>query len=253
MRDRTIVATRGVALLILALSGFAPPRDGGKALLSAEGGSVVLASHPVGGGLSLPAHERFVYARTVGDTKSSLVVEGTRKSERGKSWYELVSRAPDEDAVYTLDAASLALLRSDVTTRTATTTIHRVTEVVEDRLVLAPDELEISATAPFQQRMRLIPFDEKPVYRLSFQGSQSVPGFSLVLAFAGREKVEAGGRTWDCWRLEVGAKGIVGGLFGKSRYWYQADWPHVLVKFEGPSSFPGSPLTRLELVSYSSP
>ncbi len=35
-------------------------------------------------------------------------------------------------------AASLALLRSDVTTRNATTTIRRLTEVVEDKQVLLP-------------------------------------------------------------------------------------------------------------------
>ncbi|HUX42313.1 MAG TPA: hypothetical protein VMV83_14190 [Rectinemataceae bacterium] len=241
-----------MTLLILALIGFIPLRDDGRSLLSAEGGAAVLASHPVVVALSFPNHERFVYARRIGETESSLVIELTRKTERGKTWYELQSKAPDEDAVYVLDATSLALLRSDVTTRSATTTIRRLTEVIEDKQVLAPDELEISATAPFQQRIRLIPFEEKPVYRLGFQGSQSVPGFSFALTVTGREKIAAGGRTWDCWKVEVGAKGVLGSLFGKSRYWYQADWPHILVKFEGPSSFPGSPMTRTELVSYSS-
>ena len=251
MSVKLVKFARSLTLLCLALAGSAAP-------LAGQGGVASAAAKPKSGlsyasqnTSALPAIERFEYARSVGEAKGSLSIELARKSERGKTWYELVTHAPDEDGVYTLDPTNLALLRSDVTTRSASTIIRRVTEVVEDKPVLAPDELQISATEAFRQRIRLIRFEEKPVYSLTFQGSQAMPGFSLALTVVGREKVEAGGRTWDCWRVEVGAKGVVGGLFGRSRYWYQAEWPHVLVKFEGPSSFPGSPQTRLELISYS--
>ena len=252
MSKESLIRGRRLALICLALSGLAPPLLAPSSTASAQGAPKAAVAYPGRSAASLPAREHFVYARSVGDVAGKLDIELARKSSGGKSWYELVSHAPDEDALYTLDATSLALIRSDVTTRTATTTIRRLTEVVEDRLVLDPDELQISATEPFQQRIRLIPFEEKPVYRLIFQGSQSVPGFSLILSVLGRETVAVEGRTWDCWKVEVGAKGVVGSFFGKSHYWYQAEWPHALVKFEGPSSYPGSPMTRLELLSYSS-
>ncbi len=199
---------------------------------------------------ALPESERFGYARTTGGRAERVDILFSRKREGGQLRYELLSRSPDEDESYILDPVDLSMIRSDITTRTATSVIHRTTEVLEDKSSLAPDQLMLAANPPFLQRLRFLPFDKKPVYRILFQGGQSLPGFSLILSVSGREKIEVADRSWDCWKLELGAKGVVGGLFGKSHYWYQAEWPHVLVRSEGPSSFPGSPLVRLELVSY---
>ncbi|HUX37032.1 MAG TPA: hypothetical protein VMV44_03950 [Rectinemataceae bacterium] len=199
---------------------------------------------------ALPANERFAYSRTTGGRTDRVEIHFSRKRVGGVDSYELLSRSPDEEDSFLLKSTDLSLIRSDMTTKTATTLIHRTTEVLEDRTPLAPDELMIAANPPFLQRLRLLAFDKKPVYRILFQGSPSVPGFSLLLTVSGREKIEAANRSWDCWKVELGAKGVFGGILGKSHYWYQVEWPHILVRSEGPSSFPGSPLVRLDLVSY---
>jgi len=204
---------------------------------------------------SLPASEAFTYERTIAGVKDLLKVELARKEEKGRTWYELRSQAPDESADFVLDPLELAVLRSDVTTDDKAAKMRRVTEILEERYRPAPDELVIGATAPFQQRLRLLPFAKGLTYKVLFQGSAAATAFTLQLTVAARETVQAGGRSWDCWRLELGASGglglLMGSLIGKTRYWYAAEWPHVLVRTEGSSGGPGSPQLVMELVSYS--
>jgi hypothetical protein len=75
-------------------------------------------------------------------------------------------------------------------------------------------------------------------------------GFSLELNLLGRESVRAGGVARDCWKLQMGLSGILGGMMPKSTFWYATEPPHVLVRFEGSRGGPGSPVTVLELQSY---
>jgi hypothetical protein len=195
--------------------------------------------------------ERFVYGRTVGLKKDSLEMSLSLKSDKNTSWYELQARSSDQEALYRIDPASLEVTFSDVTTRGPTSTIRRTTTVLEDRSPPGPDEIVITATEPFMLELRLYPFASKSKTRVNFQGGASTTGFSLEIGVVGRESITVGGRSWDCWRLQFGAGGVLGALMGKSNFWISTAWPNVLVRSEGASGPPGSPVTILELVSYS--
>ncbi|MEI6875494.1 MAG: hypothetical protein WCL50_10250 [Spirochaetota bacterium] len=245
-------------VLVFCLNQMAqsPARTGIAALVLA----LLVAMSPLSGeaqAANLPPHEHFVYARTIGETKDVVDIDLMLRSDKKGAWYEYTSKASDEDAFFRLDPATFDVTWSDVTTKSPTVTLRRTTEVIENRAHPKPDELMISATGPFLQQIRLLPLSDKPKLRVSFLGSPGANGFSLELAVVGRESVTVAGKVWDCWKLQFGMSGVMGGvlggLVGKSSYWYAVDWPNVLVRSSGPGSFPGSPITTLELRSYSAP
>ena len=80
------------------------------------------------------------------------------------------------------------------------------------------------------------------------RGSQQ---FTVKLTAAGRESVSAGGKTYDCWKVELSIGGFLGAFLGKSSFWFAAEAPHYLVKSQGPSGGLGFSQRIQELQSYS--
>jgi hypothetical protein len=221
------------------------------------GALILLGSAAGAAPLALPLRETFVYTRTTGDKTDRVEMSMALKSVKGTSWYEYSSKADDEDAVMRLDPETLAVLWSEVVSKTPTTRVRRTVEVLEDREKPGPDVLVVTSTGPLLQRLRLIPFEARPRYRVLFLGNPTSSTFTLEVSVTGRETIRAAGRDWDCWRLEFGTGGTMGAVLGalmpKTRFWYAAEWPHVLVRSSGPASFPGSPIVTMELETYSGP
>jgi hypothetical protein len=75
--------------------------------------------------------------------------------------------------------------------------------------------------------------------------------FSVQLTVAGRQSISAGGKTYDCWKIQLGLGGFLGALLAKSTFWYAVEAPHILVRSEAPTGGPGSPMRVTELQLYS--
>jgi hypothetical protein len=73
------------------------------------------------------------------------------------------------------------------------------------------------------------------------------------LAVAGKESLTLDGKTYECWKVQIGVSGFLGSIMssimGKSLYWFSTDPTHYLVRSEGPTSAPGSPRQVVELQS----
>jgi hypothetical protein len=213
--------------------------------LRAEGGaSAERSPYP------LPAEESFVYSRTVGGKLDTVEMRMRLVSDKGASWYELAIRSPDQEGTFRLDPGSLFATFSDVTTRSADSTIRRVTTVVENRALVKDGEILVSGTESLGQSLRLFPWGKRQKVKLVFLGGAGAGGFSFELSVAGREKVRVGGREIECWKAQLGLGGIFGGVFAKTSLWYTVDYPHYMAKSEGPAGPPGSPVVLMELLSY---
>jgi hypothetical protein len=201
---------------------------------------------------SLPAEESAVYTEKVGDDTWTVTQTLSLKSENGDSWYQFTSRSPESDVSMRLDAATLFPRDSEVITRTGDSVIKRTTEILKAAPRPRANELVIADYNSLAVTLRGLPWGTFTTVNLvSLGASGRGQQFSFQLTVAGREKVSAGGKTYDCWKAQLGLGGFMGAFFGKSSYWFSADAPHFLVKSEGPSGGPGSPTQKSELQSYS--
>jgi hypothetical protein len=199
-------------------------------------------------------HERFSYVRAVEGRREQVSVEVSARRDAQGAYLAYSWRSAEEDGDYRLDPATFASSWSDVTTRGPTSVIRRVTNVISDTAVMKPDELVLTSTGPFLERLRTIPFESLPKYRILFQGGPPNAAFTLTVAVVGRERIIVSGHSWDCWKLELGVGGVLGTLFGgmagKTRYWFSTDGRHIPVRTEGLTGMPGSPMAVMELESY---
>ena len=217
------------------------------ALPAATAGAQVVIHNP-----SLPAEERVSYTERVGDDSWTVTQSLVLRSENGDSWYQLTSSSPEMDVTMRLDASTLFPRDSEVITRSGDSVIRRTTEILKAAPHPRADELVIADFISLPITLRGLPWGTFTSLTLvplgaSGRGQQ----FSFQLTVVGREKVSAGGATYDCWKVQLGLGGFFGAFMGKSFYWFLADAPHFLVKSEGPSGGPGSPMQKVEILTYS--
>src|SRR5208337_840926 len=193
-------------------------------------------------GPSLPQEEDIVYAETVGEHSWTVSKRLILRSENGDSWYEFKSLSPESDVSIRLDAATLFPRYSEVTTRSADSVIRRTTEVLEANLHPKANELVVGDFNSLPMTCRSLPWGAFTSVNLVALGfARGGRQFSMQLTVVGRESISAGGKTYDCWKVQLGVGGFLGALLGKSSYWFAAEVPHYLVKSEGPTGGPGSP------------
>jgi hypothetical protein len=227
---------RYLLVLLAALAASAAPARG-----------QVLIRNP-----SLPAEEVAVYSEKVGSDSWTVTQTLSLRSEKGDSFYEFTSSSPESDVSMRLDAATLFPRDSQVITRSGDSVIRRTTEILKAAPHPKADELVIGDFNSLAVTLRGLPWGNFSTLNLVALGTGSRGRqFSFQLTAAGRESVSAGGKTYDCFKVQLGIGGFMGAFVGKSTYWFFADAPHFLVKSEGPTGGPGSPIQRSELQTYS--
>lgn len=213
------------------------------------GVSQVLLSNP-----SIPDHETLTYSKTVAGKVSTLKVSWDLVREKSPPSYEVRAISPEQDALFRLDSHNLATLSSEVVSRSPDATLRRSSAVLENRARLGEGELLVGSYESFAYELRGFPWGRVAKARLVFlgAGSSGGSGFNLDLTVLGKESVEVLGHQVSCWKAQLGLSGVFGAFIGKTLLWYSADPPHYLVRSEGSSGPPGSPMASLLLVGYGS-
>jgi hypothetical protein len=196
------------------------------------------------------AEELFVYARTIGDKRDEVEIRTRRVTVDGAAFIEMTTRSSDQEGLFRLDPETFLATYSDITSRSKDATIRRITSVVENRYKPKAGEMLVSSMDTLGQTLRLFAWGKGHKAKLVFLGSGG-GNFSFELSVSGKENVTIGGRSYECWKAQVGLGGILGGMLGKSSLWFSTESPGYLVKSEGPSGGPGSPSSVMELKSYS--
>ncbi|HEY9593307.1 MAG TPA: hypothetical protein VHE79_02460 [Spirochaetia bacterium] len=213
---------------------------------TALGAQVVIANP------SLPTEETVVYVERTGGATRMLRQDLRLHDGADGRWLELRTSTDDTDTTLRLDPSTLFATRSETTQRGADATVRRSMEVIEARSQPKSGELLVSDFASLAFVLRGLPW-------ATFRSARVVPvgssgrnaSFSVQISLAGRETVTIGTNRWDCYKVQLGIDGFWGAFLGKSSYWYAVTPPHVMVRSEGPSGGPGSPVTVMELQSYS--
>ncbi len=201
---------------------------------------------------SLPQEESLVYTESIGGDAWTVTQSLSLKTAKGDSWYEFRSSSPESDIVMRLDPTTLFPRSSEVTSHSVDSLIKRTTEILRMTAQPKANEVVIADFNSLPITLRGLPWGTFTSANILFLGAGGRGfQFSPKLTVAARETVTAGGRSYDCWKVQLGIGGFMGSLMGKSSYWFSADVPHFLVKSESPSGGPGSPLQRWELQSYS--
>jgi hypothetical protein len=87
----------------------------------------------------------------------------------------------------------------------------------------------------------------------TIEAAREGPGFASSFAVQGRETVKIDGKPYDCWRGQLSVDGFMGSLMPRMKFWFLAEYPHYLVKFEGGMGGAGASKRVLEeLTEYSS-
>jgi hypothetical protein len=197
----------------------------------------------------IPAREDYTYSRVSGGKTETVSISLVYREEGGKAWYDYQSRDPDTESLARLDAPDLFATYSESTSRSAGAAIRRTTTILESSAAPAPDALLLAGFETMPQALRGYPFGARRKARLEFVGSGSGGGFALEFSVLGRETISSGGRSWDCWKTQIGLGGLLA-AFGKTHIWYSVASPNVMVRSEGASGPPGSPQVVMELQRY---
>jgi hypothetical protein len=202
-------------------------------------------------GPTIPAEEDFVYARTIGATRDGIETRSRLVTDKGESWFELTSHSAEQDLVLRLDPATLLANYTEVTSRGKGATLRRETTILDNRTPPAPDKIVVAGMDSLPYTLRAFPWGSLQKATIVFLGTSAAGNFRFDLSVTGKETLAVGDKGVECWKTQLSLSGILGAFFGKSYLWYSTDYPHYLVRSEGPSAGPGSPTSILTLVSYS--
>jgi len=207
--------------------------------------------------------ERLVYIERSGGTSQEIVQESRKIMRDGRAYFEVTGTSDHFQSRFLIDVETLACIYSETQSRESEITIKRTTELVENKSVPKPDELVITDQNGLQFALRGFPWNSQKSARLSFLGAgralssetassdSSSSNLAFNLKVLGKEEIVAAGHKWMCWKLEMGVSGFWGTFFKKAYFWYGADAPYAMIKFEGVLGPPGTPAKTVELVSYS--
>ncbi|MCK5674091.1 MAG: hypothetical protein KAH95_11990, partial [Spirochaetales bacterium] len=120
-------------------------------------------------------------------------------------------------------------------------------EVLENKKQAGKDEILVSDMDGFIVGLRGFSWKKNASAKIVFMNRSG--GFSPELKIKGKETLNINGKSYECWKAQVGMKGVLGAVFPKSYFWYSVDSPHYLVRSEV-AGLPGSPKVVLEIQSY---
>ena len=196
----------------------------------------------------IPEKETIIYTQDTEGKIETVKSIMEYKSSENKSWLEYRFYSTERDVFLKLDKDNLHTYYSEVWDRPGNSSFHTIIEVLENGRQAAKDEILISDMDGFIVGLRGFTWKKNARARIVFMNRSG--GFSPELKVKGRETLTINGNSYECWKVQVGMKGVLGAVFPKSFFWYSIDSPHYLVRSEV-AGLPGSPKIKMEIQSYS--
>lgn len=192
--------------------------------------------------------ESITYAVTIEKENFSVRQTTLVKKADGKKIYEIISSSPKEEQTIRIDAQAMLVVFSDILAKKPETVVHTVTTIVKNTAKGKDDEHVVINFYGLQHVLRGFPFEK--MKSLKIRNPENT-AFSLIVTMVEKAKIKLkSGKSYECYKLELGVEGFWGMFASKTMLWYAVESPHYLVRSEGPSGPPGSPLLVIELDEY---
>lgn len=195
----------------------------------------------------LPEKETIIYIQDTDGERETVKYVLEQKKNNNKSWIEYRFYSNAMDVFIKLNPENLTTYYSEVWERRDDSFTHRINEVLSNSKEVMEDELLITDMDGFVFGLRGFPWGETASAKIIFLNGSG--GFSLELKIKGKETIYIADQKYECWKVQLGMKGILGAVFPKSYFWYSVESPHYLVRSEV-AGMPGSSKIILEIQSY---
>ena len=187
------------------------------------------------------------------------VRESVRLSDDG-NLYRFESDAPETRRILHLERSSMepVILETETAMPGYTLSSRQVLEKISDHI--DDDRIPLLGGADLGYVLRGFPFGERESVTFRFfsdedNGDENMP-FRMSAVYRGTETLELAGRTIDCHVIELeyrlsGMMALFKGMLPRTRFWYAAQAPHYLVRYENKGGRGGPGDMTLEIAGYS--
>jgi len=197
--------------------------------------------------------ETLSYLETLGSAPgrpfdTSLTLVGSGSAAR----LEYRTKGLDLESVYRIDPVALVSLSSETLTRAPDATVRRTADYQDLKPAAGSQDLVVTDLGSLPLVLRGFPWGKVSSAKILYVGNVNYggTGVSFEIQVAGRDTVEAAGRSWDCWHVTTGLGGALSLVMAKTDWWFAVEGTHPLVKTSGPAGGPGSSQRTLVLRSY---
>ncbi|MBN1524718.1 MAG: hypothetical protein JW904_09555 [Spirochaetales bacterium] len=195
----------------------------------------------------IPDGEKISYSVTIENRTFTRMQTILQKTENGKELYEVTSDSQSEDQRLKIDRRKMEVVYSWTKVKAKYFTVEKEITTHKNVIPTNKNEIAIIEYNGMTHLFRGFPF---PATR-SIRVRTSEGGDILILAtFTKETDVATKLGTVRCFELEVGLDGLLGIFFPKTYVWYTKEAPHYMVKYEGISGGPGSPVMKMEITGY---
>ena len=196
----------------------------------------------------IPENETIIYSQDTEGKLETVKYVMEYKNNGNKPWLEYRFYSNEKDILVKLNQSNLQTFYSEIWERPDGSSFHSINEILVNRKQAGKGELLISDMDGLMIGLRGFPWKKNANARIVFINRSG--GFTPELKIKGKETINIDDQSYECWKVQVGMKGVLGAVFPKSYFWYSVESPHYLVRSEV-AGMPGSPKIILEIQSYS--
>ncbi len=210
----------------------------------------------------IPEGEEIRYSVSGDDLSVTLIQRVDRfLNDDGSSWYRITSQSPLQEEEIEISRDSLVPFRHHSVLKSGRTEFISSSEI---RSVppLKSDEIFLVDIAGLSHVLRGYPFADPKTLNLVLPTSPEDDSgrkspVSFRIRYVKRESISIGEETYTAHKLQLNVKmsggmAMFNGMVPKTYFWYSADRPHYLLKYEGSAGAGSSDQIVMEMESYSS-
>jgi|GEM_PF-2366485 len=201
----------------------------------------------------IPDGEKITYISNFEGKPANIVEQVRIKTEYGRKIYEITSRSEYEERIIRLSKDNLHVLYVHTIRKFPEGNIENEMRFIEkqdmDKSANPSDEVKVADFSVLRYMLRGFPFERQKALKLNTFGRQRETTYAINVKLIKKEKLKIGGKTSECYKLEIGIDGFWSGFIPKTYFWYSVEPPHYLVRLES-WSVPGPSKRFIEILEY---
>jgi len=199
----------------------------------------------------IPDGEKITYITRAGST--SFFVDETISIEQyhGQQTYKIITNSNIENKVIRLEKETMDVISTDIINKFLEGTTESGLIVISKKPEMKKNELLLADFTVLQYVLRGFPFEKAKSIKIRTFRRHKDKGYTMTARVVKKEKLKVNKKLYECFKIEFALNGFWSNVIPKTYFWYYAQPPHYLVKYEGSDGLPGSPMRVVEMQEYS--